>query len=210
MEVYGNTFRQKRFARFLGTVDRTAVSGRAVRVLDLGGRTDYWETLKPLWQDRRLDITIVNMDDPEMGTSAGYRLINGNACNLPQLADNSFDVVHSNSVIEHVGKWANMAAMAREARRLAPHHFIQTPNFWFPLEPHFRTLFIHWYPQPLQAALLMRKTRGFHSVRDYDDAMLRVQGIRLLTRSEMQHLFPDSEIQRERVGPLVKSLIAVR
>lgn len=209
LNEYSNIFRRKRFERFLTLVDKVARGGDPVRILDVGGRADYWDGLKPLWGQRALDITIANLEPAGEGAN-GYAHVHADARSLPQFADASFDIVHSNSVIEHVGNWADKVAMAHEIRRLAAHHFVQTPNFWFPMEPHFRTLFIHWYPRPWQAGMLMRKPRGYHAVRDYDDAMVRIEGIELLTRREMALLFPDSRIERERLGPLTKSLIAIR
>jgi ubiquinone/menaquinone biosynthesis C-methylase UbiE len=209
LHEYSNVFRRRRFNRFLSLVDSVAEPGKPARILDIGGRADYWDGLKPLWGHRSLDITVVNLEPAPEGAS-DYRHVHGDARNLSQFTDDSFQIVHSNSVLEHVGSWADKAAMAREIRRLAPHHFIQTPNFWFPIEPHFRTLFIHWYPRPWQSAMLMRRPRGYHSVTDYDDAMLRIEGIALLTQGEMARLFPDSRIEREWFGPLAKSLIAFR
>src|SRR3546814_2616362 len=69
----------------------------------------------------------------------------------------SFDIAHSNSVIEHVITWDNMKNFARETRRVAAWHYVQTPYFWFPVDPHFYKLpFYHWLPRPLRAKLLMR------------------------------------------------------
>lgn len=209
LDEYSNIFRRKRFERFLKLVDSVAPDSGPVRILDVGGRSDYWDGLKPLWGDRALEITIANLEPASEGASE-YAHVHGDARNLPQFSDGSFHIVHSNSVIEHVGNWADKVAMAREIRRLGQHHFIQTPNYWFPMEPHFRTLFIHWYPRPWQSGMLMRRPRGYHAVRDYDDAMVRIEGIELLTRREMGILFPDSRIERERLGPLTKSLIAIR
>src|SRR3546814_10323990 len=66
----------------------------------------------------------------------------------------SFDIAHSNSVIEHVITWDNMKNFARETRRVAAWHYVQTPYFWFPVDPHFYKLpFYHWLPRPLRAKL---------------------------------------------------------
>src|SRR3546814_5246029 len=51
----------------------------------------------------------------------------GNACDLHQVPDRSFDIAHSNSVIEHVITWDNMKNFARETRRVAAWHYVQTP-----------------------------------------------------------------------------------
>lgn len=204
-----NVFRRRRFATFLALIEGLAIRDRPVRILDIGGTRAYWANLRPLWQHLSLELTIVNIgaedsDDPP------YFLRGGDACDLA-LPDMSFDVVHSNSVIEHVGDWAAMAAMAREVRRLAPHHFVQTPNFWFPLEPHYRTIGFQWLPESTRAALLVRRRFGFCGPEPtFDAAMRNIQAHRLLTRRQMAELFPEGEIRHERVLGLSKSLIAIR
>lgn len=207
----GNRFRQRRFAAFLELVDRTGVTGRPVRIIDLGGRVAYWEALRPMWQGREFEITTVNLESDDEDIPPIYKQRAGNACALPEHADNSFDIVHSNSVIEHVGHWPEMQAMAREVRRLAPHYFVQTPNLWFPLEAHYRYLFFQFLPEGTRARMLLKKDRGFIGRQEsMDAAMHTVQATNLIDAGQLQTLFPDASIMRERVAGLTKSITAIR
>lgn len=211
MTIDGNRFRRARIGVFLAIVDQIkSAPDETIRVLDIGGTRNYWDALHDLWSSRKLDITIVNLGS-ETADDGPYHIRAGNACALPEYSDNSFDIVHSNSVIEHVGHWAEMRAMAREVRRLAPHYYLQTPNFWFPLEPHYRTLFWQMYPESWRARMLMKKRRGFRGpVADWDTAMHNIQDVNLLTAGQLSALFPDGQIERERVFGLAKSLIVRR
>jgi hypothetical protein len=181
-----------------------------IRILDVGGTIDYWRAMQDLWGGHSLSITIVNLG-VEPRDEDVFSIRPGDACNLAEFADNSFDVVHSNSVIEHVGHWSEMAAMASEVRRLAPTYYLQTPNYWFPVEPHYRAIGYQWLPESLRAALLTRLKLGFRGPRaTFDLAMRDVQTVNLLTSRQLRALFPDAEIRAERVMGLPKSLIALR
>jgi hypothetical protein len=118
---------------------------------------------------------------------------------------------HSNSVIEHVGQWGSMTAFAREARRVAVAHYVQTPNYWFPVDPHFAKLPMQqWLPHPLRARLMMAlplATSG--RAKDLDTAYNFVDSSILLTTAQMRLLFPESDIRFERVIGLKKSIVAV-
>jgi hypothetical protein len=133
------------------------------------------------------------------------------ARSLPGILDRTFDLCFSNSVIEHAGAPLDQAAMAGEMRRVARGYFIQTPYRHFPLEPHF--LFPAWQylPVRVRVALYQHLQLGWMG-RQPDAALARtaVEQIRLLDRRAMRALFPDGNLREERVGPLVKSLIAVR
>lgn len=207
----GSSYRQKRLRRFVEHIERHRPAGdRPIRVLDLGGSKAYWQATMPVWDRLPLDITIVNLGAP-IQDEGPYHLRPGDACDMADHADGSFDFLHSNSVIEHVGHWRQMSAMARQVRRLAPRYFVQTPNMWFPVEPHYRTIGIHWLPEALRMELLLRRGFGFRGkARDIESAMENVQSINLLSARQMKHLFPDAVIERERVMGLTKSLIAVR
>jgi hypothetical protein len=205
-----NRFRRARFRMLVDEIEAKLGDKPLIRVLDIGGTRGFWLGVRDLWQHLPLDITIVNLETPAIDEPP-FRIRQGNACNLSEHADGSFDFVHSNSVIEHVGHWKDMRAMADEIRRLAPHHFIQTPNFWFPLEPHYRTLFFHWYPEIVRARMLARKKRGFRAKEpSIGAAVENVQTVNLLARDQMRSLFPDSRIESEKVMLLTKSLMAIR
>jgi len=205
-----NRFRTARFRRFRALLESlpAKADGAPIRILDVGGAPGYWLGVRPLWQDFPVEITIVNIG-AEDEDRPPFHLRKGDACSLPY-ADRSYDIVHSNSVIEHVGQWRAMRAMAHEVRRLAPRYFVQTPNFWFPYEPHYKMPFIHWLPESVRAAMVLRKARGWISADTYDQAMTEVQDINLVTARQMAELFPDAVIEREYIGPFTKSLIAIR
>ena len=130
---------------------------------------------------------------------------------MPEFADNSFDIVHSNSVIEHVGNWDNMVSFANEVRRLAPKYWVQTPYFWFPVEPHCMTLFFHWLPWVVRVRLVMWFSLGNWARREtVDSAVKAVQDANILDQFLLKSLFPDARVKVERAFLLPKSLIMVR
>ncbi|WP_375461788.1 class I SAM-dependent methyltransferase [uncultured Enterovirga sp.] len=208
--VYRNAFRRRRFAAFLALVDDVVRERGRCRVLDLGGGVSYWLGLEQAWRDRPVHVTLVNLAS-EPVPDGRFESLAGDACSLPDYPDDAFDIVHSNSVIEHVGSWSNKKRMAAEVRRLAPRYFVQTPNYWFPIEPHFRTPAIHWLPRPWQRRLVMRSALGFHPrAESLDEADRILADASLLDGREMAELFPDGRILRERFCGLTKSLIAIR
>ena len=208
----GTNFRKRRF-RIVHDIIKAIVDrkGRCC-VIDVGGTPSYWNHYLDEIGDAPIEVTIVNLR-PENTQLPDERFSfqAGNACNLSQFRDQQFDLVHSNSVIEHVGRWKNMADMAREVRRLAPAYFVQTPNFWFPFEPHFRTPFFHWLPEQWRVRLLMSRDLGFYKrSQDIDAAMAAMEGAVLVDQRQFQALFPDAQIIREKFFGLTKSLMAVR
>ena len=136
----GNRFRRARLALLNGLIEQVVQRRDRCRILDIGGTHTFWRTWQDLIDWRVVQITCLNL--PGDGTDPPgnqVRMLHGDARAMPQFADQSFDICFSNSVIEHVGLWPDMAAMAAEIRRIAPAYLVQTPNFWFPVEPHART-----------------------------------------------------------------------
>jgi ubiquinone/menaquinone biosynthesis C-methylase UbiE len=126
--------------------------------------------------------------------------------------DGSFDLVFSNSVIEHVGNKEDAARFAKEMQRVGRAFYCQTPNKWFPIEPHVGTVFLHWFPWLLEQYIVFRYFTlwGLMHKPDRKSARLAAKDARLLTKRELKALFPGAEIITERVMLLPKSFIAMR
>ena len=212
-DAVGARFRQKRVQGLLELIDAAHAEKGHVDLLDVGGTRDYWNIVDADYLEARdVRITLVNLPGDHASVSGGrFTFVPGDACRLAEFADRSFDVAHSNSVVEHVGDWAKMTAYAKEIARVADRYFVQTPNFWFPIEPHAMTPLLHWLPKPMRVSLLMRMGLGhWHRQTDVASAVRRVDSARLLSSRMFAALFPGAEIHAERIGPLTKSWIAVR
>ena len=177
------------------------------RVLDVGGTPWFW--LKSGLESR---VTLLNLNTSGVtaANAAQFTFVEGDGCALP-LADASFDVVFSNSAIEHVGTWARQEAFAREALRVGRRVWVQTPAREFFIEPHLIAPFIHWLPRGWQRRLVRHFTvRGWFERPDAAAVEAFLDEVRLLTFAEMSALFPGCTIVRERFLGLTKSYIAVR
>ena len=67
--------------------------------------------------------------------------------------DNEFDIVFSNSVIEHVGDFWKQKLFSSEIQRVGKRYFVQTPSFWFPYEPHTLIPFYQFFPVNIKMLL---------------------------------------------------------
>ena len=134
-------------------------------------------------------------------TSQNVDVVQADGTQLP-FRDGEFDVVFSNSVIEHVPKRLQHH-FAKEVRRVGARYFVQTPYRYFPIEPHYQLPLFQFLPRRVQRALNDRFTLGWQEKGQWEE-------ITLLSVSELRRLFPDAEIHRERVFGLTKSLMAVR
>src|SRR5581483_4637968 len=85
-------------------------------------------------------------DDPRFSTMIG------DGRSLP-FENGSFDIVISNSVIEHLGEWPQQKVFAEEIRRVGRSYWVQTPNRKFFIEPHFLAPLIHFLPKKYRKRL---------------------------------------------------------
>jgi len=198
-------FRQRRMARFAAALGITAET----RVLDIGGTPDNWRLLAAPPR-----LVLLNTPRAAADLNGAPAWVAGDGRALP-FRDAAFDVVFSNSVIEHVGDSRSQHRFASEVERVGRAYWVQTPNRWFPVEQHLLTPLVHWLPRRWQRALVPRfnwwqvlvplspDRREF-----YIDHYLR--DVRLLAEPDLRALFPGARVLRERFLGITKSLVAAR
>jgi Methyltransferase domain len=178
-----------------------------VRVLDVGGNQFNWQFV-----DHHCSVVVVNLEKPKEWDDQliDFTFEQGDGTKL-KYASRSFDIVYSNSVIEHLGTWENQIAFAEECSRVGKGVWVQTPAKSFLVEPHLITPFIHWLPTKWQPRLMRNFTVWGIITRPTQQFIKGfLQERRLLTYGEMKILFPDCRILKERFFGMTKSYIAFR
>jgi hypothetical protein len=195
--------RRKRFALFQQLL---APLPRPLHILDVGGRQRFWEVMG-FAQEPGITITLFNIERPT-STLPNFHTIMGDATHMPEFADQQFDIVFSNSVIEHVGDYQQQQRMAQEVQRVGKRYFVQTPNYYFPIEPHFLFLGFQWLPLATRAWLHHRFNLGWLPREPNRTAALQaVTQIRLLRQQELLRLFPGATLYKEKLLGLTKSFV---
>ena len=179
----------------------------SMTVLDLGGRVETWQR-SPVRPER---VHVVNVEEGP-GEAPGWAEVEqGDACDLPaHIAARRYDLVFSNSVIEHVGGHERRLRFAEAVRSLAPAYWVQTPYRYFPIEPHWVAPGMQFLPVTVRAALALRWPLGHSPAEGRAAALEAVLWTDLLDRTQMRRYFPDATLVAERVAGLTKSLVAVR
>jgi hypothetical protein len=180
-----------------------------LRVLDVGGTVEAWRRapVKPR------HVTVLNLYEPGESDDNSITPVTGDACNAAdELAranvETNFDLVFSNSLIEHVGGHAARSQLAGQVHRLAEHHWVQTPYRYFPLEPHW--LFPGMQFMPTAARVQIARYWPLLRAANAENAIHMVLWTELIGVTEMRDYFPNSTILHERVLGMTKSLIAVK
>lgn len=194
--TFARYFRRRRFSgfhRFLSGVES---------IVDFGGTPEIWLNFAPR------NVVLLNID--EQPAPAGFVTMKGDA-RKTSFGDKSFDLAFSNSTIEHVGTWEDQQAFARELCRVGKRVYCQTPARGFFFEPHYFTPFVVWFGWLIKRYWFVRYCTYYgmrwkpsrEQVTDFQ------AHLRLLNYVEMQQLFPDCTIRRERFLGMTKAFIAV-
>lgn len=202
----GARFRAKRLATFETLFFETFGNQREIRILDVGG-TDYF------WKNSRVPnhpgvtITLLNLH-LEQSSHPNIQACQGDATDMKNFENTSFDLVFSNSVIEHLYTLESQRKMADEIQRVGKHYFIQTPYKYFPIEAHYALPFAQFLPKSLLFFILTKTRLSRLKHWEPKAAQQYLDEIRLLDKIEMSGLFPKSKILEEKAWGMTKSLTA--
>ena len=170
-----------------------------MRILDVGGQPEIWD-----YVDIPLVITCLNLPGIAVTnylTHHEISYVEGDGCNMPEFNPGDFDLVFSNSVIEHVGSYENRKMYAKEIQRLTKNYWIQTPFKYYPVEAHCGMPFWWFYPKSLRSYFLERWRKKLPAWTDM------IEGTKVISAKELEDLFPDAIIFKEWVI-FPKSIIA--
>lgn len=196
----GNYFRNKRFKFFF---DKINLLNKPISILDLGGKINFWEN-RGLTGHTDFKITLLNLEK-EVSEYSNVKTLKGNILDLKIFKKNSFDIVFSNSVIEHLSNLENQRKMAFEVLRIGKKHIIQTPNKKFFIEPHYLLPFFQFIPKKLQFTILTKTKLSRLKTWDKKFANQYLDEIRLMTKKELNEIFPNSSIYFESFLGMTKS-----
>lgn len=170
------------------------------RILDLGGSATTWAGV-----EMPLRITILNLPGhthrlPAPPHEVTY--VEGDACDVAGFSPGDFDIIFSNSVIEHVGPYDSQLAFAEQVRKFRTRYWVQTPALWFPIEAHCGMPFWWFYPESLRRHFIGKWRERMPAWAEM------VEGTRCLRKSQLKLFFPDAKISTERYLGISKSYIA--
>ena len=200
------TMRRRRFALLLSLLEE--MRGQSIKVLDVGGTQEFWVMMSG-GAPPDVHVTLLNLQKPTV-SEPGFNAVEGDARDLSRYPDGAFDIVFSNSVIEHLGPaFDDQRRMANEIRRVGKRYFVQTPNRYFPVEPHFLMPGFQFWPVPLRVWAITHFNVGWYK-RFVDEKAARreVESISLLSEAQVRSLFPEARIYREKLAGLTKSFVA--
>jgi|ETNmetMinimDraft_12_1059888.scaffolds.fasta_scaffold38020_2 ubiquinone/menaquinone biosynthesis C-methylase UbiE len=199
-ESIGNKFRKKRFVYFERLISNLP---RPIHILDVGGTEDFWVN-RGYNKKEDVKITLLNLKTIITNYNNITSIV-GDATDLSLFKEDHFDIVFSNSVIEHLHNFKNQQKMAQEVQRVGIYHFIQTPNKYFLIEPHFLFPLFQFLPKSLKYLLLTKTKLSRGKKWNKKFAKEYIQEIRLLSLKEMKYLFPNSKNKTERFLGMSKS-----
>ena len=197
--------RRKKFDLFMSLL----APGPEETILDIGVApyafrgTNFLEQWYP-YPER---ITALSNNRPELYKEfervfSGVKLEFGDANNL-QFPDQSFNIIFSNAVVEHVGDREEQRRFVYELCRVGRRIFMTTPDYYFPVDFHTLIPFAHWFPQRVKAGIYRMLGRA-----DWADS----DRLNLLTPRELLSLFPPDravQLYQQRVMGMTCTLIAV-
>lgn len=157
LDLPSRRWKGEKIARLLDLAHRP----QPMRMLEIGtgsgGIAHYFSSHPTL----HCEVTAVDVVDSRLiHDGYAYRQVEGTDLPFP---DESFDVVITNHVIEHVGEAAAQQRHLGEVHRvLKPDGvgYLAVPNRWMLTEPHYQLKFLSWWPHAWRSPYLRLMGKG--------------------------------------------------
>lgn len=189
-------FRKRRMQLFLRFLDQLGINHP--KILDVGGSPHFWSEV-----NRSFSLTVLNLpgnlERDESKPEIHY--VEGDGCKMYMFNHDQFDVVFSNSVIEHVGDEDRQREFANEIKRVGKFFWVQTPSKYFPIEAHSGMLFWWFYPELVRKFFINRWKREIPAWTDMVENTVAVR------RYFLESQFSDGQLIVERFLGIPKSYI---
>ncbi|WP_339352575.1 class I SAM-dependent methyltransferase [Acinetobacter beijerinckii] len=137
------------------------LNSQTLKILEIGcgsgGISYYFAHHKKL----KCEVYAVDVYDNRQETE-GYRFTLVESTALP-FADEYFDIVITNHVIEHVGEEKEQLHHLFEIKRVLKQTgqcYLAVPNRWMLIEPHYQLKFLSWLPHSLRTPYLKFMGKG--------------------------------------------------
>jgi len=178
------------------------------RILDIGCGENY----RSPWFERCLNVVGIDIRTVDTSMKPYERFVCGDACRLP-FPDNSFDLVYSNSLIEHLPTREHQRQFASEVSRVGRYYWIQTPDIGFPVDPHYLIPFFQHLPGNWQRPIADRLSGswllgGYYVTGGWNISDYRFQTVLGLDGQGLSALFPRARLLRQRFVGLSQSIVA--
>jgi len=197
--------RKKRFEFFLKYCSELH---KPLKILDLGGSDYYWQSLN-FTDNENYKIEILNIENQNTENFKNISFLKNDVRDLSFIKDKEYDLIYSNSLIEHLNNFDEQKKLAKEIQRTGKKYFIQTPNYYFPVEPHFLFPFFQFLSVDMKTKLISNFNLGwFEKQTDIVKARELANSIKLLKEKELKEIFPGCKIYKEKYFSLNKSFIA--
>lgn len=157
LDLASREFKGMKIARLLNLQSRP----RPLRLLEVGTGSGGIAHFLATHPELRCQVDAVDVHDNRL-VSEGYKFQKVSGTRLP-FADETFDVVLTNHVIEHVGDSIAQHMHLAELHRVLQADgigYLAVPNRWMLVEPHYRLAFLSWLPHPWRTPYLRAMRRG--------------------------------------------------
>jgi hypothetical protein len=192
---------------------------RPMRIVDLGGSEQMWQRWQFTERDG-IEVVLANhhlydtshRDEAHVLPFVSDWTVDVRALTASDLS--AFDLIFSNSMIEHLPSRSDQEALAHRIAESGRPYFIQIPNKHCVVDPHFPhplAMFFACWPRSLQAQVLARHPLGSARVPTTVPKALQAleDTYHPLSRKDLAALFPQAHILTEWNLGLPMSLVAI-